>query len=116
MKLTEINRHAPQCLSHMTRAATKARSRSVAQWFGNHVNPKTKYRPPRGGGLRRKPLRRAPKSVASRYYQLLSGHAAISPYLKDKTHKAVDDKCWWCGGGKQQTRHHLFTECKAWLS
>ena len=25
-------------------------------------------------------------------------------------------KCWWCEGGKQQTRHHLFTECRAWLA
>ena len=27
-------------------------------------------------------VRRAPKSVASRYYQLLTGHAAIGPYLR----------------------------------
>ena len=60
-------------------------------------------------------LRGVPKPIANRYYQLLSGHAAIGPYLKDKIHKAVDDKCWWCGGGKQQTCHHLFTECRAWL-
>ena len=39
----------------------------------------------------------------------------MGPYLKNKTHKAADDKCWWCRGGKQQIRHHLFTECKAWL-
>ena len=32
-------------------------------------------------------LRKTPKSVASRYYQLLSGHAAIGSYLKDKIHK-----------------------------
>ena len=67
--------------------------------------------PPPGRGLRRKLFRGAPKSIASWYYQLLSGHAAIGPCLRDK---AVDDKCW-CGGGKQQTRHHLFTECRAWL-
>src|SRR6266705_6546840 len=24
------------------------------------------------------------------------------------------DKCWWCNCGKRQTRHYLFTECKAW--
>ena len=50
-----------------------------------------------------------------RYYQLLSGHAAIGPYLKDKIRRTDDDRCWWCAGGKQQTRHHLFTECRAWL-
>ena len=33
---------------------------------------------------------------------------------RDKIHKAVDARCWSCGGGKEQTRHHLFTECRAW--
>ena len=70
--------------------------------------------PPPGKDVRRKQLRRARKSVSGRYFQLMSGHAAIGPYLKDKIKKADDDKCWWCGGGKQQARHHLFTECRAW--
>ena len=72
-----------------------------------------KYRPP-GKGIKRRLLRRTPKHIAGRYYQLLSGHAAIGPYLKDKIHKMDNDRCWWCGGGKRQTRHHLFTECRAW--
>ena len=55
------------------------------------------------------------KHIASRYYQLLSGHSAIGPYIKDKIRKTDDDRCWWCGGGKKQTRHHLFTECGAWM-
>lgn len=74
--------------------------------------------PPRGKRLRRKLLHKTPRSVVSRYYELLTGHAAIGLYLKNKIHKAADDKYWctWCGGGKQQTRsHHLFTVCKAWL-
>ena len=58
--------------------------------------------------------RRTRKSIAGRFYQLMSGDAAIGPYLKDKIHKTDDDRCWWCGGGKQQTCHHLFTECRAW--
>lgn len=41
--------------------------------------------------------------MAGRHYQLLSGHAAIGPYLKDKIHKAVDDKRWRCEGEKKQT-------------
>ena len=77
-------------------------------------DPRRKYRLPPGRGVRRRLLRRAPKHIAGRYYQLLSGHAEIRPYLKDKTHKVDDDRCWWCGGGKRQTRHHLFTECRAW--
>ena len=35
------------------------------------------------------------------------GHAA--PTLPSSSR----DRCWWYGGGKQQTRHHLFTECRA---
>ena len=60
-------------------------------------------------------LRRTPKHIVNRYYQLLSGHAAIGTYLKDKIRRIDNDRCWWCGGGKRQTRHHLFTECRAWM-
>ena len=99
----------------MTRVATEARARSTAQWITERTgDPRGRYRPPRGRGLKRKLSRRARKSVASRYYQLLSGHSAIGPYLRDKIRKTDDDRCWWCGGGKKQTRHHLFTECRAW--
>ena len=24
------------------------------------------------------------------------------------------DECWWCNCGKRQSRHHLFTEYRAW--
>ena len=34
-------------------------------------------------GLRRRMLRRVRKSIAQRYYQLLSGHAAIGSFLHD---------------------------------
>ena len=37
------------------------------------------------------------------------------PLLKDKLGKTDNDRCWWCGGGKQQARHQIFTECRAWL-
>ena len=100
----------------MTRMATPARSRSAASWMrGRFGNPVRRYRPLPRKGLRRKLFRGTPKSFASRYYQLPTDHAAIGLYLKDKIHRAVDDKCWWCGGGKQQTHYHLFSECKAWL-
>ena len=103
-------------LSHMTRVAAEACTRSAAEWmrdrFGNLARG---YRPPPGRGVRHKLLRRTPKSVTSGYYQLLTGHAVIAPYLKDKIHRATDDRCWRCGGGKQQTRYHLFNECGAWL-
>ena len=24
------------------------------------------------------------------------------------------NECWWCSCGKRQSRHHLFTDCRAW--
>lgn len=56
----------------------------------------------------RKDLQREGKGVASRYFQLLSGHAAIGPYLAETTKTIRFDKRWWCGSGEQQSRHHLF--------
>ena len=101
-------------LSHMTRIATENRSRKVKVWVADHLgDPRRKCKPPKGKGVRRKLLQRAPKNIASRYYQLLSGHAAIGTCLKDKIRKTDDDQCSWCLSGKRQTRHHLFTECKA---
>ena len=57
------------------------------------------------------------KSVAQRYYQLLSGHAATGAFLRDRMtgpQRLETDACWWCNCGRRQTRHHLFTECRAW--
>ena len=41
-------------------------------------------RPSRGGGIR-KGLQREGKGVVSQFFQLLSGHAAIGPYLAETT-------------------------------
>ena len=76
--------------------AAEAGSRSAVNWIRDRFgNPARKHRPPPRKGLRRKLLSRTPKPLASRYYQLLTGHAAMGFYLKDKIHKAVDDECWW---------------------
>ena len=56
--------------------------------------------PPRGRKVR-KGLQRENKGVASRYFQLLSGHAAIGPYLAETTKTIQSDKCWWCGSGER---------------
>ena len=54
-------------LSHLSRRA-ESRSRATTQWVSAHVRPERRYRPPGGSGFRRKQLRRARKSVSSRYY------------------------------------------------
>ena len=58
-------------------------------------------------------LRKTRKSLASRFFQLASGHAMMAPFLKEKFGWVDSDQCWWCSGGRQ-TREHLFKECRAW--
>ena len=71
-------------VSHFSRVITENRSRATAQWISSHIRPERRYRPPSGPGLRRKPLRRARKALANRYYQLLLGHAAIGSFLHER--------------------------------
>ena len=47
----------------------------------------------------------------------MSGHAAIGTFLYDRMtgpQRLESDGCWWCNCGRRQSRHHLFTECRAW--
>ena len=53
-----------------------------------------------------KALQKAPKRLASTFFQLASGHAMIAPFLKEKFGWMESDTCWWCGTGRQ-TREHL---------
>lgn len=73
------------------------------------------YRIPKEGEIPGIPagLRGANKELASRYFQLASGHAMIDPFLKEKFGWVESDGCFWCGGGRQ-SREHLFKECIAW--
>ena len=66
--------------------------------------PEQRNKPPPGPGksLRRRQLWRTRNAVAGRCFQLLSGHAAIGPYLKDMVRKTDSDKYWWCGGGSSK--------------
>ena len=61
----------------------------------------------------RKGLARARKELASRYFQLLSGHAATGEHLT-RIGQATSPHCWWCGSGERQTRFHLFVKCRRW--
>ena len=104
-------------LSHLSRVATENRSRATAQWISEHVRPERRYWPPVGSGLRRQALRRVRKSLASRYYELLSDHAAIGSFLHERLTgplRRESSECQWCDSGRRESRHHLFVECKAW--
>ena len=71
-------------LSHLARAATENRSRATARRTAEHVRPERRHRPPAGTGLRRKALRRVRKSLASRYYQLLTWNAVTGSFLHER--------------------------------
>lgn len=103
-------------LSHISRVVTENRSRAIAQWMAFHVRPKRSYRPG-GSGLRGKQLRRARKSLAGRYYQLLSGYVAVGSFLHELitgVQRLESNERWWCNRGRRPSRHYLFVECKAW--
>ena len=104
-------------LPHLSRRATERRSEDTSRWIRDHVRPERRYVPPGGTGFRKRAMRRVHKSVAQRYYQLLSGHAATGSFLHDRMtgpQRLKTDECWWCNCGRRQSRYHLFTECRAW--
>lgn len=71
-------------LPHFSGVAAERRPRAISQWAAAHVRPERRYCSPGGSGLRRKQLRSARKPLASRYYQLLSDHAAIGSSLHER--------------------------------
>ena len=100
-------------LSHLTRTTTEARTNATATWIRDHCGRHRRYRPPKGGKMR-KELGKCTKELAGRFYQLMSGHAAVAEHLV-RVGQADSDACFWCGSGERQTRHHLFIKCKRWM-
>ena len=78
----------------MVRTAAGARARASREWVRSHVRPERRYRPPAERVLRRQHLRRVSESLASRYYQLLAGHAAIGFYFHEWAGVAEPSECW----------------------
>ena len=54
----------------------------------------------------------APKHLASRYFQLKSGHAAIGAHLH-RIRVQEDAACEGCGISRETT-HHILFECREW--
>ena len=102
-------------LAHLTRKTTEARSRATREWIRDHACRERRYRPPPRGKLPKgsEQLGKARKELAGRFYQLLSGHAATAVRPR-RWGQVPSDKCWWCGSGERQTRHHLFIRCRRW--
>ena len=98
----------------MSRSFLKStlRKRAVSSWR-DEIRQRGKggrqYRIPREGEVPRIPraLQRTNKELASRFFQLASGHAMIAPFLKERFGWVESDLCWWCCIGRQ-SREHLF--------
>lgn len=101
-------------LAYIRRACTDARRRAVEDWAhekalqGAHRRGKA-YRMARGWGLDRVAAK-APKRLASRYYQLKTGHAPTGAYLH-RIQARDSPKCEICGASRETVPHILF-ECR----
>jgi hypothetical protein len=100
-------------LTYLARKTTETRAKATKEWIETRTAKNKAYIPRKQMGLR-KNQRHEKKKVASRFYQLLSGHDITAPYLKEKLRKSETDTCWWCESGKKQTRDHVFKECSMW--
>ena len=97
---------------------TVLKVRAVTRWrdeITRRCRGRRPFRIPKEGEIPRIPtgLRRAPKEVTSRFFQLASGHAMIAPFLSEKFGWIDSGSCWWCSGGRQ-SRENLFKECRTW--
>jgi hypothetical protein len=70
----------------LKRAAADARREETTAWIRSRTAKSRAYIPPRTLRFREK-LRNEKKEVASRYFQFLTGHALMAPYLKEKLKK-----------------------------
>jgi len=100
----------PRSLANLKREISEKKWAEARQWAGGRTS-KTKYRIPKS----QKPdgvVASSTKRLASRYYQLKTGHARTGQYLHWAKVRP-DTQCWWCKC-PSQTRDHLFKVCPEW--
>jgi len=100
----------PRSLASLKREISEKKWAEARQWAGGRTS-KTKYRMPKS----QKPdsaVADSTKRLASRYYQLKTGHARTGQYLHWAKVRP-DAQCWWCKC-PSQTRDHLFKVCPEW--
>ena len=99
-------------LAFAQRARTEAITVQKQRWLARKLSQQSqRYRPQRNWQL--DPLvAAAPKHLASRYFQLKSGHAATGTYLH-QIQAREDATCQGCGSSKETVHHFLF-ECRQW--
>jgi len=109
-------RMPPASLAHLSRQIAEKKWEEAKNWAYTRVtNPayNVKCRPWRQNRPDPGPAKTR-KTIASRYYQLKTGHALTGQYLK-WIGRREDDICWWCCKPRvTQTREHLFKVCTTW--
>ena len=81
-----------ESLAHLFRKTMEVRSSATAEWIRSHTGRRRRYRPPKGGKVR-KVLTRVRKELVGLFYQLLSGHAATGEHLIC-VRQASSDQCF----------------------
>jgi len=100
----------PRSLANLKREISEKKWAVARRWAGGRTS-KAKY----GMAKSQKPdgaVAGSTKRLASRYYQLKTGHARTGQYLHWAKVRP-DAQCWWCKC-PSQTRDHLFKVCPEW--
>jgi len=100
----------PRSLANLKREISEKKWVEARQWAGGRTSKK-KHRPPtsqRPDGT----VAGSTKRLASRFYQLKTGHCLTGQYL-NWTKNRPTPQCWWCRY-RTQTRDHLFKEYPEW--
>jgi len=100
----------PRSLANLRREISEKKWAEARQWAGSRTTRK-KYRMP----MTQKPngaVAGSSKRLASRFYQLKTGHCLTGEYLSWTTRRDTP-QCWWCRH-PVQTREHLFKGCPEW--
>ena len=97
----------PRSLANLKREISEKKWAEARQWAGSRTN-RAKYRLPktqRPNGA----VAGSSKRLASRFYQIKTGHCLTAQYLNWTTRRPTP-QCWWCRYSVQ-TWEHLFKEC-----
>ena len=103
-------------LAHVSRRRTEVCTAQRKQWIKKRLEKRSRkaqrtYKP--AEELRQDPVAAAAsKRVASRYYQLKIGHAAVGEFLQRRDAQA-SAACRWCQASRESVGHLLF-ECWEW--
>ena len=102
-------RPIPRSLTNLKREISEKKWVEARQWAGDRTSKK--YRMPKSQKTDGA-VAGSTKRLASRFYQIKTGHCLTGQYL-NWTKSRSTPQCWWCRY-RTQTRDHLFKECPEW--